>query len=377
MTLNNPFVINRYAGDEYFCDRVEETKMLVTLLTNEHDVALISHRRIGKTNLLYHCFDQPVIKENYFTFIIDIYATTSVRDFVNVFGRAILETLRSRGRKIWETFLTYLSSLRSEISFDINGNPVWGMGLGAIENPAVTLDEIFHYLNDAGRPCLIAIDEFQQITKYSDKNIEATLRTYIQRCPNAHFIFSGSHRHLMGEIFTSAARPFYQSVTLFNLPLIDEAKYAVFAKRLFADRGKQLDDAVVAALYQRFEGITSYLQRTMNILFANTPVGGTCTPDMIDNAVETLLSMSNEVYEALFYQLPEKQREVVTAIAQEGKAQNIMSGQFIHRHRLSTPSSVKSAADGLLEKDLVTRDKDIYRVYDLLFALWILRKMNT
>lgn len=374
MTINNPFVINRYAGDKYFCDRVEETKMLVTLLTNEHDVALISHRRIGKTDLLYHCFDQAAIKENYYTFIIDIYATTSVRDFVNVFGRAILETLRSRGRKIWETFLSYLSSLRSEISFDINGNPVWGMGLGDIDNPAVTLDEIFNYLNHADKPCLVAIDEFQQITKYSDKNIEATLRTYIQRCPNAHFIFSGSHRHLMGEMFTSAARPFYQSVTLFNLPLIDEEKYAAFAKVLFENRGKQLDEGVVVELYQRFDGITSYLQRTMNILFANTPVGGCCTADMIDNAVDTLLFISNEVYEALFYQLPEKQREVVVAIAQEGKAQNIMGGRFIRRHKLSTPSSVKSAVDGLLEKDLITRDQNTYRVYDLLFALWILRK---
>lgn len=376
MTINNPFVINRYAGDEYFCDRVEETKMLVTLLTNEHDVALISHRRIGKTDLLYHCFDQPAIKENYFTFIIDIYATTSVRDFVNVFGRAILESLRSRGRKIWETFLNYLSSLRSEISFDINGNPVWGMGLGDIDNPAVTLDEIFNYLNHADKPCLVAIDEFQQITKYNDKNIEATLRTYIQRCPNAHFIFSGSHRHLMGEIFTSAARPFYQSVTLFNLPLIDEEKYAVFAQGLFEVRGKQLSEDVVPELYQRFDGITSYLQRTMNILFANTPIGGTCTKDMINNAVDTLLFMSNEVYESLFYQLPEKQREVVVAIAQEGKAQNILGGRFIRRYKLSTPSSVKSAADGLLEKDLVTRDKDTYRVYDLLFERWILRRIH-
>ena len=86
----------------------------------------------------------------------------------------------------------------------MNGQPTWGIGLGAITNPSATLDEIFSYLNNAGKPCLIAIDEFQQITKYADDpNIEAALRTHIQRCSNAHFVFSGSHRHLMGAMFTS------------------------------------------------------------------------------------------------------------------------------------------------------------------------------
>ena len=88
-----------------------------------------------------------------------------------------------------------LSSLRSEISFDINGAPVWGIGIGNMMNPEITLDEIFTYLNQADKPCLVAIDEFQQITNYADNRIEALLRTYIQRCTNAHFIFSGSHRH--------------------------------------------------------------------------------------------------------------------------------------------------------------------------------------
>ena len=116
-----------------------------------------------------------------------------------MFGKAIIDELRPKGRSAWEKFLIALSSLRSEISFDINGDPVWGIGIGNIVNPEITLDEIFSYLNQADKPCLVAIDEFQQITNYADNRIEALLRTYIQRCTNAHFIFSGSHRHLMAE----------------------------------------------------------------------------------------------------------------------------------------------------------------------------------
>ena len=206
--MKNPFVTNGYVSPEYFCDREKETAKIVSLLTNENNIALISPRRLGKTDLLRHCFGQPEIKEHYHTFIIDIYATSSVRDFVNVFGKAVLDELRPKGKSVWGTFLNLLASLRSEITFDMNGQPTWGIGLGAITNPSATLDEIFSYLNNAGKPCLIAIDEFQQITKYADDpNIEAALRTHIQRCSNAHFVFSGSHRHLMGAMFTSPARP--------------------------------------------------------------------------------------------------------------------------------------------------------------------------
>ena len=161
--MDNPFVTKGYAGPEYFCDRVEETKRLVELTTNGNNIALISPRRVGKTDLIHHCFQQPELKEKYYTFHIDIYATASLRDFVNVFGQTILNELKPKGRVVWEGFLNILRSIRSEITYDINNFPTWSIGLGNIENPMVTLDEIFQYLGQADRPCIIAIDEFQQI----------------------------------------------------------------------------------------------------------------------------------------------------------------------------------------------------------------------
>lgn len=272
--IRNPFVTNGYVGADYFCDRVNETDFLVRMLTNENNIALISPRRLGKTDLIRHCFEQPEIKEHYYTFIIDIYATKSLEDFVHVLGKAILDTLRSKGRSAWELFLNVVLSLRSEISFDVNGSPVWGIGLGTVQNPSVALDEIFRYLSQADRHCLVAIDEFQQITHYDDgDNVEAALGTYIQRCPNANFIFSGSQRHLMGEMFTSPARPFYQSVTVFNLKPIPLDKYAEFAKEKFEKAGKHLADGVVESLYEQFDSITSYMQKIMNYLYQITQKG--------------------------------------------------------------------------------------------------------
>lgn len=371
--MTNPFVTKGYAGPEYFCDRVKETEDLVKLLTNENNMALISPRRLGKTDLIYHVFNQPEIKGRYYTFVVDIYATNSLGDFVDVCGKAILEELKPFGRKAWEKFISALKTIQQQISFDINGNPVWGIGLGSTSHPSSTLDEIFSYLKTAEKPCLVAIDEFQQITHYADKNVEAALRTHIQRCPNATFLFSGSKRHMMSEIFLSPSRPFYQSVITMGLAPISEDVYTTFSTNLFKKGGKTLDKAVVHEVYSQFSGVTSCLQRVMNVLYLNTERGGHCMTEMVEQAVNYLLDLYSEHYEMLFKQMSERQRIIFTAIAKEGKAHNITGGAFVKKYQLWSASSVMSAVKALLDKDLLTQEGDSYFVYDQFFALWLLR----
>lgn len=373
----NPFVTKGYAGPEYFCDREQETDDIIRFMSSGNNIALMSPRRIGKTDLLQHCFSQPAIKTNCHTFIIDIYNTCSMRDFVNVLGMSIISELRPKGRAVWEQFLNVLRSLKQDISFDINGAPVWGLSVGQIENPDQTLSEIFEYINTADRPCFIAIDEFQQITRYSKDEawrVEASLRTYIQKCKNGTFIFAGSHRHLMSEIFLSPERPFYQQVTMMKLKPIDIDKYKQFAREKFENGERHLDESVVPTLFERFESVTAYIQRVMNVLYDRTPRGETCTVEMIDMAIDKVLDMASDAYETLLYQMPEKQRNVFLAIASAGKAESVTGGQFIRRYRLSSASSVSSALKGLLEKDFVTEDRGVYWVYDLFFVLWLKRE---
>ena len=373
MNINiiNPFITTGYAGAAYFCDREQETADITRMLVNGNNVALISPRRYGKTNLIRHCFAQPEIAEKYYTFVIDIYSTKSVADLVHRLGLSILEALKPLGRKAWEKFITVLSSVRSGISYDISGNPSWMMSIGDITTPTTTLEEIFYYLEHADKPCIVAIDEFQQITHYGDERIEATLRTHVQQCTNTHFIFSGSQRHLMGQMFTSPARPFYQSVSIYNLPLLPEDKYVEFCVRLFEEYGKHLSQDVPHTLYERFEGVTYYMQRVMNELFSRTLTDSICTAENIEEAIHYIILTSASTYEDLMYQLPEKQSLVLRAIAKEGKAQNLTSGKFIKRHGLLSASSVKSAVPALLDKGLITSDKGVYQVYDKFLELWL------
>ena len=78
MKRKNPFVTQGYAGSTYFCDRVKETNDIVSLLLNENNIALISPRRLGKTDLIRHCFEQDEIKNQYYTFLIDLKSATAL-----------------------------------------------------------------------------------------------------------------------------------------------------------------------------------------------------------------------------------------------------------------------------------------------------------
>lgn len=372
--MRNPFITNGYAGSEYFCDRIQETDDIRSLLVNENNIAIISPRRIGKTELINHVFDCDEFRGKYYCFLVDIYATQTVSDLVNMLGKAVLEELKPKGRNVWEKFVTAIGSIRSEISFDINGQPSWSVGLGEIRNPIATLDEIFRYLQSADRPCIVAIDEFQQITKYGDATVEATLRTYVQKTTNAHFIFAGSQRHLMNGMFTSPSRPFYQSVTIMNLKPLEIEKYTDFTNDKFKEGGKHFDSAVLEDLYGRFDGVTSYIHRILNILYSRTDNGQICSVDMVEPAIDFVVRLSSDTYESLFYQMPQKQRSVFLAIASEGKAAEVMSGAFVKRHSLVSASSVSSALKGLLDKDFITNDNGVYSVYDKFFQIWLSKR---
>lgn len=367
----NPFITTGYAGTKYFCDRVKETKDVVELLTNGNNIALISPRRYGKTDLIRHCFAQKEVRDNYLTFIIDVYSTSSLAEMADKMGKTILEQLKPKGEKAWGKFIGALTSLKAGISYDAAGVPSWSVEIGDIKNPAVTLDEIFKYIQNSDKPCLVAIDEFQQILKYDEKNVEATIRTYVQYCTNANFIFSGSQREMMGAMFTSSARPFYQSATIINLPRIEEMEYSKFCDRLFEEYGKHLDEDVVSALYDEFDGTTFYLQKIMNVLFMRTQEGGKCHMDCLSEAINYVIDFSSETYEDLIYQLPEKQKQVLLAVSKERKAQNITSSSFVRKYSLTSASSVNSAVKGLLDKGLLTHNHGVYQVYDLFLDVWI------
>ena len=368
----NPFIVGKYYSPHYFCDRCDETAFLIKQIDNGRNVALISPRRMGKTGLINHCFIQPQVAERYHTIFVDIYATTSLSELVYLLGKAIYEELKPKGRVWAERFFQVISSLRMGFTIDpMTGEPGFDLSLGDIKSPHTTLDEIFRYLETADKPCVVAIDEFQQIGCYEEKNVEALLRTKMQQCRHTRFVFAGSKRHLMSNMFCSSSKPFYQSAVCMGLDPIPADTYVAFATQLFEERGKHVDGGLVRKVYDSYGGCTWFVQMMMNELFALTPTGGTCREDVLPQAEAGVVMMQEVAYKDIMAHLAPKQKLVLQAIAKEGVAHGITSSAFMSRHSLPSASSVQSAVKGLLKNDIITQDADSYRVYDYFFALWL------
>lgn len=370
LKILNPFITIGYESEKYFCDRELETQQLIQEITSGNNVALISTRKMGKTGLIEHFFNQETIKNHYYTFFIDIYATKTLKDFVFALSKEILEKLKPLGKKFLEIFVNSIQSLRAGISYDIQGTPFFNISLNDIRSSETTLQEIFNYLSNADKPCIVAIDEFQQIENYRNENVEALLRTYIQHCNNAKFIFSGSRRHTMSNMFLSASRPFYQSVSMMHLSAIPLEKYIGFAIGHFQENHRNITVAAIENVYQRFEGVTWYIQKMMNTLYNFTEKNETCDVDMLEAAVEQIIQSNSYSYVEILFRLPEKQKDLLVAIAKEHAAEAITSSSFLAKYAL-TASSVQAALKGLLSKDFITLNNGIHQVYDQFFELWL------
>ena len=372
--IKNPFIVTGKIEPEYFCDRVNESNRLIKSVSNGNNLVVISPRRMGKTGLIQFCYDKPEIANEYYTFFIDILHTSSLREFTYLLGRTIYDALLPRSRKMASLFIQTIKSISGKFGFDpITNMPTFNLELGDIERPEYTLEEIFHYLAKADKPCIIAIDEFQQIAKYPEKNIEALLRTHIQKLSNSNFIFAGSDRHLMQEMFTSSARPFYHSSDILELKAIPSEIYVPFVVKHFERRNKSISVENVDWVYTLFKGHTYYIQRTFNEAFADTMEGEECSKKIIASAIDNMINASDTIFREILSNIPEKQKPLLYAIARDGEAERITSSEFIKKHSLASASSVQAAAKKLLERDIITQINKKYSVTDKLFAMWINR----
>ena len=175
----------------------------------------------------------------------------------------------------------------------------------------------------------------------------------------------------MGNMFLSVSRPFYQSVSMMYLESIDLAEYAAFARAHFEKGGRQIEPGTVESIYERFDGITWYVQKMLNTLYSITPEKGQCTVKMIPEALQNILDSNNYTFQEILFRLPERQKQLLIAINKEGEARAVTSGGFVKKNSLPSPSSVQAALKGLLEKDFITHEQGVYRIYDRFFGIWL------
>lgn len=372
MKPNNPFLISGYYSPEYFCDREKETQILIDALHNGRNVTLIAPRRMGKTGLIKHVFHRLKEKqEDIVTLYMDIYSTRSLEHFVRLLANTVLGQLDSVPQKALKRVARFIKSCHPVFTIDEwTGAPKATVELAPATEEA-TLKEIFDYLQSSDKRCYIAIDEFQQITDYPEKGVEALLRSYIQFTPNVNFIFAGSKQHLMQEMFLSAKKPFYQSTQLLAIDRIDHPAYYHFAADFFARQQRELTQPTFQALYDRLEGHTWYMQCVLNRLYSySAPIDEA----LVANVITEIIEESTYAYENLLTAYPPGSVRLLKAIAAEGCVKEILAGDFIAKYKLKAASSVSSVLKKLVANELIYKKPEGYTIYDRFMGEWLRRQ---
>ena len=368
----NPFLLTGYVSPDYFCDREQEAQKLISALQNGRNVTLISPRRMGKTGLIRHIFHQMEAEKQAKCYYVDLYKTDSLASLVEQLAITVLGSLDTTEKKIIKQVTTFFKSLRPLLSFDsLTGVPTFMVDVKP-ELAEHSLAEIFSYMEQSGQLCIIAMDEFQMIADYRENNMEALLRSHIQHLSSVHFIFSGSQRHVLENMFTSANRPFYQSTQIMNLYEIEEQSYYEFAKKKLETHHQELPADVFGYLYQTLAGHTWYVQMLLNRLYESGESSISMT--VIDKVLTGIVDENEATFQTFMRLVTPAQAKLLRAIAREGSVQQALSQSFISQYHLGASSTVRSAIKTLVEKELVLDCQGAYQVYDRFFSLWLKRK---
>ncbi|MGD8835072.1 MAG: AAA family ATPase, partial [Desulfobacteraceae bacterium] len=229
--MDNPFSHSGVVTGEAFCNRKQELKELIYHAKNSQNILLYSHRRMGKTSLVHQVMrklerQRPRIRPIY----IDLYGSIDVKDFIE----AIFSGLAQIETKI-DKLLKLVSGLKLSGSVDpMTGQPSVSVSLEPSDKPNY-LDKAMGALAaySTKQKLLVVFDEFQEIANYSEEGFEKRLRSHIQKHSNIAYIFSGSQKHILSQMFNTSDRAFYQMATSYPLNRIELRHYIAWAKALF------------------------------------------------------------------------------------------------------------------------------------------------
>lgn len=374
--MENPFTIKTYESKDLFCDREEELQLMLRNCENRSDTTLISQRRMGKTGLILRLFDElKDVKPDIHTIYLDIFASRTFDDFIKLLAEAAMRSFQPK-TSIGDKLLTFIKSLRPQLSFDyITGEPQLQITYQTAHEKEYTLRGLFEFLDSQGEHTVIAIDEFQQIRDYPEQNIEALLRTYIQQTHNLTFIFCGSKKHMMADIFSNEKKPFYNSTVFVSLGKIPETSYSDFIRKIFADHHKSITDEALMFILDWTRRHTYYTQQLCHTIYANGSVS--ITIEDVKKACEQLMKQSETVFLQYRQMLTDKQWNYLIAVAKEGSVQQITASAFLKDHNIGSPSVSRRLADALCEKGLINDEITLagttYSVSDVFLSRWMER----
>ena len=363
----NPFLISGYESPKQFCDRIIESDEIINAIDNSRNLTLISERRYGKTSLLNHV--EYLLSGKVIFIYIDLYPTLQLKDFIQILSGKIIEKLEPFSDKVIRKITRFFAAFKPRFSFDPEtGVPNLELSISSKSEAEKSIGLLFEYIKNSEKKVIVAFDEFQQILKYPERNIEALLRSEIQKDNKTCFIFSGSQTHLLISMFNAYSRPFYNSTQTMNLKKIEQNEYVKFIVQNFTNYGFQVDNKIASHIYELNNGVTYNVQYHCHKLFSKQEKA--ISMIYTDNVLQEILKENEVVYFSYRDLLTNFQYQTVKAIAKETFVEKPFSNEFLSKYSLGSVSSVRTAIQSLSEKGVLINHNGVH-LSDWFFSLWL------
>ncbi|MFH1562468.1 MAG: ATP-binding protein [Nitrospirota bacterium] len=374
--MKNPFVYGEEVSGDAFCDRKEEIAELLKDIESGENIIIFSPRRYGKTSLIKEII--RILRERAFLIVyIDLYPAITKEKFIEVYARALSQGIKGKIEVAIEKVRELLPRMLPKIVIRNDNLPEIEFEYDKTTNVSPILNDLLTAVkkesDKRGKNGVVVFDEFQEITNYGDDEIERKMRTTFQSHRNVSYIFMGSKRHLMFDMFYNVNRPFYKSGKHFPLEKIKKDNLVSFVKLHFRKGHIQIEDKTIEKIVEISECHPYYTQYLCHILWDECSEQGRIEEKDVDLALLGLLKRETTLFATIWDTISLKQKQVLIGLSQQ-EGIEVFSADFLRRYNLGAASSVQKALKGLMEKELIEKENSRYIISDIFFKRWVLEQ---
>ncbi len=201
---------------------------------------------------------------------------------------------------------------------------------------------------------VLFFDEFQRLGEVvDDKAIEASIREVAQDPGNISFIFSGSNRHLLSQLFDDRNRPFYKLCRRLTLTRISQTDYVRHISQIAKLTERAIDEGDVKDICEYTGRHPYYMNLLCSKLWSQPKLNsGSIVHLWMEHAQQERSQVAAEIDK-----LTQNQRKLLVVLARVGGTDAPRGDQFIAASKMPG-STISQAMKVLLEKDYVHESED-------------------
>ena len=226
---------------------------------------------------------------------------------------------------------------------------------------------------EKGRKVCVVFDEFQDILDVKDgEQLLALMRSRIQFMSRTSFVFLGSARNAMMDIFMSPRSPFYKSATVFDVGTIPDDDFYDFAKARFATGKRRLPRALFDRILDFVGRTTGDVQEMCDAIWQESEPGDLLEDAHFEKGLQFVFSRENSAYCTFLKPVTDIQLRVLRALAVKGGA-HPLSNEFLEEARLTNTATVRRSLASLENTGLVYPGASGWKFVSPFFCEWMRR----